>query len=47
MFLFVNDATVNTLNQTTENIAFDMKEISNWRKANKLEVNISSTFKML
>ena len=37
---------VTALNQTTEKIAYDLREISNWLNANKLVVNISKTFKM-
>ena len=46
LFLFADDTNVTALNQTTENIAYYLKEISNWLNANKLVVNISKTFKM-
>ena len=44
--MFADDTNVTAINQTTENIAYDLREISNWLNANKLTVNISKTFKM-
>ena len=45
LFLFADDTIVTALNQTTENIAYDIKEISICLNANKLVVNIGKTIK--
>ena len=46
LILFADDTNVTALNQTTENITYDLREISNWLNANKLVVNMSETSKI-